>query len=72
MIHATIEATCEECQHTFSPQDGGICGRCGRLLCGWHLHGFGGKLRYAFRRAADKGEVLCVRCARGNVTSTAS
>lgn len=60
----TRPATCEECQDEFPPQGGGICGRCGRLLCAWHLHGFGGVLRQFFRRSSTLAEdgPLCVRC----------
>lgn len=61
---ASIQATCQECDRSFPPQEGGICGRCGRLLCGWHLHGFGGSLRQLFRGGAGGEQVICVRCGR--------
>lgn len=64
MLQASLMATCEQCQSRFAPQDGGICGQCGQLLCGWHLYGFLGRLRSLLRHGPGGPEdgVICTRC----------
>ena len=32
-------ASCDECGVSFDPVHGGVCSRCGRLLCGKHVFG---------------------------------
>ena len=32
-------ARCDQCRTFFDPVYGGVCARCGRLLCATHLHG---------------------------------
>jgi hypothetical protein len=60
----TRSNTCEECGDAFDPPQGGICARCGRLLCGTHLHGFGGIARQLLQRKRSWELPLCRRCVR--------
>ncbi len=53
--------TCEQCAAQFSGLEGGICSRCGRMLCGRHLHGWVGQLLRPWLGA----DPVCVTCRRG-------
>lgn len=35
---SAVLAPCDECGRAFDPVQGGVCPRCGRLLCGMHLY----------------------------------
>lgn len=58
--------TCDECRVPFDPVKGGVCPRCGRLLCGEHFYG-------SFLRRLQGivgGRPACVRCRRGEEPGT--
>ena len=58
-----VPFTCEQCGRRFTAFDGGICSRCGRTLCFWHLHGVHGLLRI-FSKAHLAHVPVCLRCVR--------
>jgi hypothetical protein len=55
-------ARCDQCRTFFDPVYGGVCTRCGRLLCATHLHG-GFLSRLIGRLVPRKTE--CVQCRSG-------
>jgi hypothetical protein len=51
-------AECGMCHARFEPESGGVCERCKRILCGFHLHGgLPQRLRVYFGAAP-----VCVKC----------
>jgi hypothetical protein len=36
---STLMARCDICKLPFDPINGGVCKKCGRLLCSTHFHG---------------------------------
>jgi hypothetical protein len=55
-----FKADCDACGTRFSPGSGGVCVRCKRILCSYHLHGsIMRRLRVAYG-----AESLCVNCRR--------
>lgn len=55
--------TCDSCGEQFSAGSGGICSRCGRTLCGRHLHGIWGIFRGLIALKRTNGPE-CRTCAR--------
>lgn len=64
-MHESMKFRCEECAGEFAGLDGGICGGCGRMLCGAHLHGLLGQ----FMRPWAWGERRCRRCRQGEASN---
>ena len=56
-----FQAQCGLCHMRFDPASGGVCARCKRILCGFHLHGsVVQRMKVYFGR-----EAVCVKCREG-------
>jgi hypothetical protein len=55
----TIPFTCQECGTKFSPEQGGACKQCRRVLCARHLKGW-----FGLWPIFNRDQLICVRCRR--------
>jgi rRNA maturation endonuclease Nob1 len=55
---STYQIPCERCRRPFDPVEGGVCARCGMLLCGDHLHGS----MWRRLRAVLGAKPVCIYC----------
>ena len=58
---SSIMAQCDKCRMPFDPVHGGVCSRCGRLLCGRHIYGSIFRRLQSFLGMA----LVCPECRRG-------
>jgi len=55
---SSMMGRCDQCKVVFDPVYGGVCARCGQLLCGKHI--FGSIWRRL--RSYVGGELICLKC----------